>query len=227
MPTSVEQYRQEFRERFDTLIYAQGRPELPAATAAAHRTRHAADKWMPALRPRPRLSEATKRINGEGINIHLARAIFGGLLAHPGAIESCADSLSAIPLTDPHLERLRSAMIDAAFSQRALDTASLAPILADAGLDTLSKQLVSTKRLAFSSMRSNAGRESAHRSIIMAIEALAAVPELDAALAAVTLRLEQEWDESLVEEQARLRTARREADDRIASFASGDESADI
>jgi DNA primase len=216
-----EQYRQEFRQRFDT-IYAQGRPAYQQQQP--RRSGGAGGKWMPPPRP---LSEATKRINGEGINIHLARAIFGGLLAHPGAIESCADSLSAIPLTDPHLERLRSAMIDAAFSQRALDTASLAPILADAGLDTLSKQLVSTKRLAFSSMRSNAGRESAHRSIIMAIEALAAVPELDAALAAVTLRLEQEWDESLVEEQARLRTARREADDRIASFASGDESADI
>jgi len=215
-----EQYRQEFRQRFDA-IYAQSRP---AYQQQPRRSGGGGGKWMPPPRP---LSEATKRINGEGLNIHLARAIFGGLLAHPGAIEFCADSLSAIPLADPNLERLRSTLIDAAFSRRALDTDSLAPILAGAGLDTLTKQLVSTKRLAFSSMRSNAGRESAHRSIIMAIEALAAVPELDAALAAVTLRLEQEWDESLVEEQARLRTARREADDRIASFASGDDSADI
>ncbi len=213
-----EQYRQEFRQRFDA-IYAQSRPAYQQQPR-----RSGGGKWAPPPRP---LSEATKRINGEGLNIHLARAIFGGLLMHPGAIEFCADSFSAIPLTDPNLERLRSTLIDAAFSRRALDTESLAPILANAGLDTLTKQLVSTKRLAFSSMRSNAGRESAHRSIIMAIEALAAVPELDAALAAVTLRLEQEWDESLVEEQARLRTARREADDRIASFASGDESADI
>jgi len=217
-----EQYRQEFRQRFDA-IYAQSRPayqQQPRRSGGGG----GGGKWTPPPRP---LSEATKRINGEGLNIHLARAIFGGLLMHPGAIEFCADSFSAIPLTDPNLERLRSTLIDAAFSRRALDTESLAPILANAGLDTLTKQLVSTKRLAFSSMRSNAGRESAHRSIIMAIEALAAVPELDAALAAVTLRLEQEWDESLVEEQARLRTARREADDRIASFASGDESADI
>ncbi len=215
-----EQYRQEFRARFDSL-YEQSRP---ARQQQQRRGNSGGGKWMPPPRP---LSEATKRINGEGINIHLARAIFGGLLAHPAAIEHCADSLSAIPLTDPNLERLRAALIDAAFSRQALDPASLAPILADAGLDTLSKHLVSTKRLAFSSMRSNAVPESAHRSIIMAIEALAAVPELDAALAAVTLRLELEWDGALVEEQARLRTARREADERIASFASGDESADI
>ncbi|MBY8820673.1 DNA primase [Sphingomonas colocasiae] len=216
-----EQYRQEFRARFDEL-YERSRPPRQQQQSPRGGGR-GGGKWMPPPRP---LSEAARRISGEGINIHLARAIFGGLLAHPAAIEYCADSLSAIPLADPNLERLRSALIDAAFSRQALDPASLAPILADAGLDTLSKQLLSTKRLAFSSMRSNAERESAHRSIIMAIEALASVPELDAALAAVTLRLELEWDGALVEEQARLRAARREADERIASFASGDDGAD-
>jgi hypothetical protein len=137
----------------------------------------------------------------------------------------CADALSAIRLEDPDLERLRATLIDAAFASE-LDSAKLAPILTEAGLDHVAKRLGSTKRLAFSSMHGNAERESAYRSIIMAIEALASVPELDAALAETTLRLEREWDESLIEELARLRAARREADDRIANIASGDDGAE-
>jgi DNA primase len=207
-----EQYRQEFRARLDGMFTAR-RPE---------RQWQRGKKWAPPPRP---VTAASKAISGSGMDVVSARALFRGLLAHPGVIPMCADALSAIRLADPDLERLRSTLIDAAFASE-LDSAKLAPILAEAGLDHVAKRLGSTKRLAFSSMHSNAERESAYRSIIMAIEALASVPELDAALAETTLRLEREWDESLIEELARLRAARREADDRIANIASGDDGAE-
>jgi len=53
----------------------------------------------------------------------------------------------------------------------------------------------------------------------MAIEALAARPELDAALEAATARLAENWDELGFAEQMRLQQARREADAKLASLA--------
>jgi DNA primase len=60
----------------------------------------------------------------------------------------------------------------------------------------------------------------------MAIEALAARPELDAALAAATARLAENWDETGFAEQMRLLEARREADAKLASLAERDENGD-
>jgi DNA primase len=58
--------------------------------------------------------------------------------------------------------------------------------------------------------------------LAMAIEALAARPHLDAALAAATERLARQWDEIGFAEQTRLLAARAEADNRLATLFAGD-----
>jgi DNA primase len=77
--------------------------------------------------------------------------------------------------------------------------------------------------LAFSFTRRQADAEIARRDLGMAIEALAARPALDAALAAATARLAEKWDESGFAEQMRLVEALGDADRRLAALAQGEE----
>ena len=65
----------------------------------------------------------------------------------------------------------------------------------------------------------------ARRDLAMAIEALAARPELDAALAAATARLADGGDEEGYAEQMRLMSARRDADQKLAALVQGDDDA--
>ena len=58
----------------------------------------------------------------------------------------------------------------------------------------------------------------------MAIEALAAQPALDAALAAATARLAENWDEHGFAEQQRLMQALDAASMKLAELAQGDDS---
>lgn len=57
----------------------------------------------------------------------------------------------------------------------------------------------------------------------MAIETLAARPELDAALSDATAALAEDWDEAGFAEQTRLLEARRRADQRLAALAQGED----
>lgn len=80
--------------------------------------------------------------------------------------------------------------------------------------------------LAFSFTKAQAEPELARRDLGMAIEALAARPELDAALAAATAGLKEHWDDQGFAEQTRLLEARRQADQKLATLAQGEDGTD-
>ncbi|MCJ8156178.1 DNA primase [Sphingomonas sp. LaA6.9] len=218
-----EQYFAEFRERFDALYNQRRefRPQQPYQSRPQYQPR-SGGRWQPPERP---VSDKTRSISRSGIEPMLARALFAGLLNNPSVIAPCAEAISALELTDGALEELRKALLEASFTVAHLDLASLHTILAEAGLGGLVADLLATNRLAFSSKRSNAEPEAAQRNLIMAIDALVARPELDAAIAAATARLEREWDDEAYEEQRRLQAARKEAEMRLAALTQGDDDA--
>ncbi|RJF91331.1 DNA primase [Sphingomonas cavernae] len=212
-----EQYFAEFRERFDAL-YGQRRdfrPQQPFRPRPGGR-------WQPPERP---VSGIARTVSQEGTDPAMARLVFAGLLDHPSVIAPHAEAISALQLGDPALEQLRTTLIDAGLTIPHLDRALLDPILAAAGLETLAKRLRTTNRLAFSAKRSNADPDIIRRDLALTIEALAIRPELDAALAAATARLERETDDDVFEELRRLRAARDEAEARLAALKQGDDDA--
>jgi DNA primase len=166
-------------------------------------------------------SGRTKTISGTGVEPLFARAILAGMLRHPAMIMACSEAVMHLPFGDPELDRMRHLLIDAAFDHPSLDSAELATICERQGLANLARDLLSANNL-FSFTRPGADAEIARRDLGMAIEALASRPELDAALAAATARLQEVWDEAGFAEQTRLLEARRAADQRLAALAEGD-----
>lgn len=204
------QYQAEFRARFDTLLTVKS---APRATTGAR---------QPYQVERP-LSSRTRSIGGGGVTPVFARAILAGLIRHPAMILTCADALSLLSIEDPDLDRMRLILLDAAYDGVMLDSDALVPICDSAGLGELAASLMDSNGLAFSFTRRQADAEIARRDLGMAIEALAARPALDAALAAATARLAEKWDESGFAEQMRLVEALGDADRRLAALAQGEE----
>ncbi len=208
------QYRSEFQNRFDALYAQQPRTFSPQQRGS----RSTKGQYRP-----PEMAPGTRArsISGIGIEPMFARAILGGLLRHPAMIMACGEAIALLNFGDEGLDRLRLAIFDAAFDHPTLDSAALLPICEEQNVGELARSLLDANTLAFSFTRSDADGEVARRDLGMAIEALAARPELDAALAAATARLSAEWDEAGFAEQTRLLEARRAADQRLAALAEG------
>ena len=203
-------YLAEFRQRLDGL-YVQQSPQRGRFTPG--RSRYEAAP-----------SGRTKSISGTGIEPMFARAILAGLLRHPTMLLACSEAVAQLHFGDPELDQMRHILIDAAFDHPSLDSAALITICNEQGLAKLVSDLQSANNL-FSFTRPQASSEVARRDLGMAIEALASRPELDAALAAATARLQEDWNEAGFAEQTRLLEARRAADQRLAALAEGDNDA--
>ncbi|MFM9853599.1 MAG: DNA primase [Sphingomonadaceae bacterium] len=207
------QYQAEFRDRFDALFQR-----------SAPRPR---DKFVPGKRSnfgrpvfeRP-VSSGARSIGGGGVEPMIARAIMAGLLRFPATIRASLEPLSALVIADEALDRLRILLIDAAYDYAVLDSEALMPICQQAGLGEVASGVLGTSGLAFSFASRHADAELAQRDLGMAIEALAARPALDAALAAATARLGERWDETGFAEQRRLLEARQAADQKLAELVS-------
>ncbi len=217
-PDVREQYRAEFRDRFDAL-YAR-KPQAPRAFAP----QKGGKKGWPSRYQPPEAAPTAKThtISGGGIEPSFARAILAGLLRHPMMILACAEAIASLSFSDDRQEQLRSLLLEAAFDNATLDSAALIPICEASGLGNDAGNLLRADRLAFSFTKPDADAEVARRDLGMAIEALAARPHLDAALAAATARLADEWDDAGFAEQTRLLEARRAADQKLAALAEGD-----
>jgi DNA primase len=105
-----------------------------------------------------------------------------------------------------------------ALTHAELDPEALNTILAKRGGAPLLEELGRKRGLGFSFTRREADPERARRDLVLAIETLAARPGLDAALAAATARLKDEGDEAAFQEQQRLRAARDEAEQELATL---------
>ncbi len=213
-----EQYRAEFRDRFDAL-YAR-KPQSPRTfTPQLSGKKGWQSRYLP---PESPPTARAHTISGGGIEPSFARAILSGLLRHPTLILACGEAIASLTFGDQDLERLRTLLLEAAFDDAALDSAALIPICDIDGLGELARGLLRADTLAFSFTKSDADAEVARRDLGMAVEALAARPQLDAALAAATARLADQWDDAGFAEQIRLLEARRDADQRLAALAQGD-----
>ena len=214
-----EQYLAEFRNRFDDL-FARRRPSTSFPVPQRGR-------FFKAFTPPRPTSNQARAIGSGGIDRTMARAIIAGLIRYPDLIGRHAEAVGGLLFGERTLERVRDLLLNRAFAGEAVESEGLATILAQAGLGDVAEELQRTNGLAFSFLRSNADSDRARRDLGAAIEALAARPELDAALAAATDRLMTAPDEAGFAEQRRLRAARDEADRSLAALANGADGADL
>lgn len=213
-PGVKDQYWLEFQQRLDDLFR---RPSLQRSMPPRGATRPGQRGRYVPIEPPP--TGATRKISGEGVDPVYVRAILAGLIRHPAMILACSEALTTLAIADKDLAGLRNALLDAAYDDPALDSAQLITICKEQGFGALVTRLIDAKGLAFSFTRRHSEAELARRDLGMAIEALAARPELEAALAAATARLAEHWDETGFNEQQRLQQARRDADAKLASLA--------
>ena len=219
-PGVRDQYWLEFQQRLDDLFRRPARQTQNFAPRTG--TRPGPRGRVPIFEAPP--TGAAKRISGEGVDPAYIRAILAGLIQHPSMILACNEAISALAIANKDLDGLRHALLDAACDHPELDSQALIPICQERGFGPIVAQLIDAKGLAFSFTRRHSDADLARRDLGMAIEALAARPELEAALAAATARLTENWDELGFNEQQRLQQARRDADAKLAALAerSGD-----
>jgi DNA primase len=200
-----DQYRGDLLRRYDalTLPPRQERRWTPGG------------RFVPPTRP---ASAAAKALGRTGLGGDLGRAVLLGLVRFPALIGEHADAIHDLPLAEPGLIRLRDLLLESAMANAALDPDALHTILAERGGAAWTEELGRKRGLGFSFTRRDADPERASRDLILAIETLAARPGLDAALAAATARLKDEGDEAAFAEQQRLRRARDEADNELATL---------
>lgn len=203
-------YRQAFRERLDAL----GRP----AQSKGQWKPGQKGRWQP---PEAPVSPRAQAIGGAGYRALETTAILAGFLRYPDLIQPLSETLAALPVADGQQDQLRSALLDAAFSAPKLDSQALIPILRAAGLDNLAQAILGTRGLSFSFSREKADEHIARRDLSLVIEAVSALPEIDAALVTITDRLGQEMSEDLFAEQLLLQAKRRELENRLIELAQG------
>lgn len=172
--------------------------------------------------PQRPLSPEAKAVGRSGIDGELSRAVLSGLVRYPDLIADHVEAIDRLPLSDRNAARLRDTLVETALTHPALDNEGLDAILARQGAAALAETARSTRGLAFSFTRRDAEPERARRDLVLAIEALAARPGIEAALAAATARVKAGGDEAAFEEQTSLLIARHEADRKLATlFESG------
>jgi len=207
-------YRDEWLRRFAALV----RPQLAARRPFVPRAEWQArgGKFKPSPLP---ASQAARAIGAGGIDGSTARALVLGHALYPQAITDHVERFAALPLADGAVGRLRDRMVDLAMADPALDREHLATILADGETASAWAEISTSGELGYSFTRSKSDPDLARRDLALAVEALEARAEIDAALAAATRRLENEFSDSAYAEQQRLMAAKRQINDRLASLA--------
>jgi DNA primase len=213
-----QQYQEELRQRFEAAFFAPRGERRPAPSRG---NRPAGKKWFDPVPALP--GQRARRIGGGGVDALYGRAIMAGLLRHPTMVTTCAEALSMLVIEDGDIDRLRSILLEAAYEPPGVESGGIDTIFAETGLSALVESLRRANGLAFSFTRGEADAEVARRDLVLAIEALASRPELNAALEAATARLAMGPDADGFAEQMRLIAARAEADRALAALSGDDE----
>ena len=171
--------------------------------------------------PIPPVGDQARAIGAGGIDRATARALIAGFINFPEALPSHCEQLAALPIPDARTARLRDHLVNAAFSQAALDRDGLATILESAGAGADLTAVRGAGGIGYSFTRSDAEPATAVRDLGVAIEALSADGEIGAALAEATERLMAGEDQAF-EEQQRLHVAREKVKERLASLSGTD-----
>jgi len=210
---TAEQYRHEFRRRFDALFGAPQSQQQPFQPySQGNRPPFRRDFRKPPPRP---ASARARSIGRGGIDTMVARAVIGGLILHPATTEAHAEALAGLSLGDPVLERIRDTLIDAAFTGRSLEGGEARSILAEAGLGPAADELCQTNGLAFSFLRGDADPSRAQRDLGEAIDVLVTRPVIEQALAEATRAFETTTDEAGFAEQQRLTREKQDVERRL------------
>ncbi len=212
------QYQQEFRNRFDEQF--QRRREERPFQPRQFQPRRPGQPWKPEPLPP---SRAVHAVNQSGIDPGLTRAAIAGLLRYPSVLAEKVETIGTIRIDDERLEELRATAFDASFSGTPLEKDTLETILREAGLGAVVEELKATNTLAFSFLRGNAEYNRAVQDLSATIDALAAIPMLDAALREATDKLGTEMSEAQWSEQQRLREALANAKRALTDLAMGED----
>ncbi len=207
-------YREEWLARFDALV---ARPRTARRDWKPGKWKPGSGGYTPPPSP---MGQVARAIGAGGIDRSTARAVIAGFAYYPQALSTHSETLACLPIGDPPAALLRDHMVDAA-TAGALDRERLDTILQDVGAAPALKDVRRTGRIGFSFTRSDSDPDRAVHDLTVAIEALAAEGEIQAALAEATERLKA-GDASAFDEQRRLHAARDEATQRLASLATSD-----
>jgi DNA primase len=210
-------YLSEFRQRADALFAPPKRewqPRLPR-TARPLRPGDRRGGWPPV--PSQPMA-GTRAVNRSGVGPLEARALLVGLARQPGVITAHAEHLSHLHFADPSLDRVRAALVEAAWRGEALEGEGISTILRRVGaIELLSKQ-GRANGLAFSFQRGDADPERARRDLGEVIDVMVKRSELDARIAEATARLGNATDEGAWEEQLHLIRERQETERRLSEL---------
>jgi DNA primase len=213
------QYFNEFRQRIDEKFAPQRRDWQPrGSSTGSFRPRKVQDrrgKWVDAPAPP---HAATKALNQSGIGGLEARAILAGLIRLPDSIGTHAEPLSHLHFADPTLDRVRAALVEAAWRGEALEDEGIGTILRRVGGQDLLGKPGRANGLAFSFQRGNADPERARRDLGEVIDVMVRRSELDARIAEATARLADGTDEHAWEEQQHLQREKMETERRLSEL---------
>ena len=209
---TAEQYKLEFRRRFDALFGAA--PPRQQGDSQQFRDRAPFRRDFRKPPPRP-TSDSARSIGRTGIDRMVARAVIAGLVLHPATAIAHAEALAGLSLGDPMLERIRDALVDAAFTGRSLEGSDANSILAEAGLGPAVDELCRTNGLAFSFLRGDADPSRAERDLGEAIDVLVTRPVIEQALAEATRAFGATTDEASFAEQQRLTREKQDVERRL------------
>lgn len=195
-------YEAEFRARFDAMFMARRQRE-PFAVKGKRVT---PPPTMRAMRPRnPQDAELA--------------AVIVGLLEHPVIAEGHVEAIAELPVSEPRLKRLRSAILDAFAVAPDLDKNQLSHTLAAEGLGALADEVRISNRLSFSFTRAETPLHIAARDLACVVDSLMARRRIEEELSQVTARLRQSMAESDFAEQQRLLRERMSVDQELIRLA--------
>ncbi|WP_309601426.1 DNA primase [Sphingomonas sp.] len=213
-------YRDEWLGRFNALVRPQQQQRGGGGPFTA-RTPWKKSKDGRFVPPPPPASQAARAIGAGGIGRDVARALVLGHALYPLAIGDHVEALASLPIADPPAAQVRDRMVDLNMAGEVLDRGQLATILSAEDMAAPWRDVSKGGEIGFSFTKAGCDPEAARRDLGLAIEALVARIELDAAFAEAQRRL-SDGDDTAFGEQQRLHTLREALKDRLASLAGND-----
>jgi DNA primase len=170
-------------------------------------------RWQPQPESTPESLERLRRATGGGARDAHSAAVLAGLIRFPGLIRRHAEALARTPDLDPRFGLL----LDFSQASEPLESARLATILIDNGLEIPGTAEYSGLRFGF--LNTETGADQAAEDLAQAVDLLVERPVLDAALARATARFESELSDDAFAEQQRLLKRKLEFDSRLRQMA--------
>ena len=211
-------YRDEWLRKFDALV----RPEQAARSRSGGFTARIPwkkgrdGKFAPPEKPP---GPAMRGLAHAGLDPKTARALVLGHALFPQALGDHLETFAGLAIGDAAARSLRDRLVDLAVAGDALDREALVTILSGPETAAAWRGVSRGDELGFTFTRSKSDPDQARRDLGLALEAVVALGEIDAALGEATRRLERDMDDAAFAEQQRLIDERARYNDRLASLA--------